>query len=464
MSLRFKYLTLGAVALLILSIYVFLGGGNASLLANAQGGPPPAPPVTTMTVSPESVEVWSDFSARLMAVDQADIRPRVGGEIMQVHFKDGDVVRKGDRLFTIDTRPFRATLAQTNAALVAANTNLDLKKIELQRAKKLIESRAIPQRVYDERVNAYSVAKSTKDGAYAAHQKARLDVEYANVLAPISGRTGRVELTAGNIVNAGANAPLLTTIVSDTHIYADFEVDEATYVDLVRQGLVGGDATLPVHLFLTGSEEPDYVGDVYNFDNRIDAASGTIRARAKFANDRGLLVPGMFANVAIQAAGGGQQIVVPERAIGTDQDRKFVYIVNDQNMSEYREIKIGASADNGRIVLDGLSDGDVVITEGIVRIQPGMPVNTGAPNKAAVEPEPEQMQESDPMPLLEEKAPEAVAVEDSAVDEAVSETSPEAEPSQSRFLDSSGAEISPASDELVEPQTSVPTSAEEVAE
>lgn len=434
MSSRFKLFVFGAVTLFALAIYVFFSGGEGAPSANAQGGPggmPPPPPVTTMTVQPQHVEVWNEYSSRLVAVDRAEIRPRVAGTITKVHFKDGDMVEEGDSLFTIDVRPYRAAMAQANALLVAANNDLKLKKIELERAEKLIESRAIPQRIYDERVNAYNVAKATREGAYATLESARLNVEYANVEAPISGRTGRVELTEGNVVVNGVNAPLLTTIVANDFIYADFDVDEASYVALVRNGLIRSDASLPVQLFLSGSNLADYEGEIFNFDNRIDTGTGTIRARAKFANDDGALIPGMFVRVAMQSVGGGEQIVVPERAIGTDQNRKFVYLVNNQGMSEYREVNIGASTEGGRIVLNGLNAGDTIITEGIVRIRPGMPVNTGqapmyAPPPAA------QVQEEVAKPLLEE------AVE--TVEQVEGEQEEDVE-GESRFLDSSGAVV-----------------------
>lgn len=446
MSSGVKFLSIAVLTIIAVGAYMVFGAGQGKAPANAQGGAmmggaPQAAPVTTIRVEAQPVEVWNNFSARLTPVDRAEIHPRVSGTITKVHFKDGDSVKKGESLFTIDSRPFRASVGQSNAALVAANTDLKLKTIELERAKTLIKSRAIPQRVYDERVNSYNIAKATREGAFATLEKARLDVEYANVRAPISGRTGRVELTEGNVVTAGGNAPLLTTIVSDSHVYADFEVDEATYVALVRAGLVGGDTALPVHLFLTGSTKADYQGEIYNFDNRIDPASGTIRARAKFSNDDGALIAGMFASVSIQGAGGGEQIAIPEKAVGTDQDRKFVYIVNDDNMSEYREIKIGAATEAGRIVLSGLSEGEVIITEGISRIRPNMPVDTGKAAKpdSALDAPPAK----DAMPLLEDMknaAPEEEAQDAAGKDPQV------APKKESRFLDSSGAEVTPEAD------------------
>jgi multidrug efflux system membrane fusion protein len=321
----------------------------------------PAAAVTVQTLREQNVRLWSEFSGRLQAVDSAEIRPEVGGRITEVRFEDGQYVHQGDVLFVIDPEPYKAALSRAEA-------NAEFAKTEFARAAGLVQSQAIAQRVYDERAMASRVAD-------AELVRARVDYNRAYVKAPISGRAGRAELTVGNLVQTTPNAPLLTTIVSNRNIYADFEVDEQTYLDAVHDGAVArqSEQTIPVELTIP-SETRIYRGQLSSFDNHIDTVSGTIRARAKFPNPDGTLLPGMFVSVKIGSEKEKPVLLVPERAIGVDQNKKFVYTVGSDNKVAYREVSLGGSVESERVVLTGLKAGDRVIVDGTLHVRPDMMV------------------------------------------------------------------------------------------
>ena len=357
--------------------------------------PPMATPVTVVTVKTAPVEVWSSFSARTRAVNQADIRPEVSGRITEIRFQDGQQVKAGDILLVIDPRPYQAALEHARAAVTTAQTNASYAQTELGRADAMIKTQAIAQRLYDQRANEQRVANAAVQSAQADVDVAALNVEHAFVRAPISGRAGRTELTVGNLVEAGPNAPLLTSIVSTGAIYADFEVNEQTYMQAIH---ANGDATpadqrhIPVQL-TAGEGGKVYNGTIYAFDNHIDSTTGTIRARARFANEDGALVPGMFVSVRLAGAQPAQALLVPQQAIGTDQDKKFVYTVGADGKAVYDALTLGKAVGEQQIVLSGLKDGDRVIVDGVQHVQPGAPVTATAalltgqpPAAAAVQP------------------------------------------------------------------------------
>lgn len=360
-------------AILLLATFYFINddGGQAS----ASGGQlsTQAMPVETTIMNSSDVEIWKNFSGMVVAVDRAEIRPQVSGIITEIRFKDGQQVEKGDVLIVIDPRPYEANLEEAQAALNTAIANANLAEKEYQRAKKLIETDAIARSMLDERVNNREAAAALVKGAKAAVANAQIDMDYAYVKAPISGKVSRAEITEGNLVESGSSAPLLTSIVENDRLYVDFEIDENTYLSTVQAS--GAEAgQVPVVVKVPGSEK-EYKGYVDSFDNRIDPGSGTVRARALFHNDEHILLPGMSVKVLMGSPAQKDRILVSERAIGTDQDRKFVYLIED-GQATYREIKIGESVDGQRVVLSGLNSGDEVITEGIVRIRPGMPVTS----------------------------------------------------------------------------------------
>jgi membrane fusion protein, multidrug efflux system len=323
----------------------------------AQGGPPPGPvPIPVMTVQLEPVQSWSQYSGRLTAVNSAEIRPRVGGPIEKVLFAEGELVSAGKVLFQIDARSYRAVLAAADAALTLARQ-------ERTRAEKLRGTVAFSQNLLDLRLAEEKAAQS-------AVTLAQLNLDYTEVKAPFAGRMGRAELTAGNLIETNMGAPLLTTIMAQSPIYAEFNVEEATY--LAVRGTPS--AQLPVILRLDTAEAGEFHGTLHAFDNRIDATTGTIRARAIFDNPEGLLVPGMFASVRLGNPP-QERLAVPESVIGTDQNKRFVYVVGTDSTVQYREIKTGGTASGGlRLVKAGLETGDRVIVSATQKVQPGMAV------------------------------------------------------------------------------------------
>lgn len=340
--------------------------------SEAPAAVPAAVPVTVQTLAAQKVRVWSEFSGRLQAVDSAEIRPEVGGRITQVMFEDGQAVNAGDVLFVIDPRPFEAAVARAKANLATAKSNVIYSKIELDRAASLVNSQAFAQRTLDERANASRVALASVDAAEAELKQASIDLEHAYVRSPITGRASRAEITLGNLVQPGPNAPLLTTIVANQTIYADFEVDEATYLQRIR-GIAAkreDERRVPVKLSLQGDTGRVFDGTIYSFDNRIDVATGTIRARAKFDNADGLLLPGMFVTVRLADAAEREVVLVPDRAVGFDQSKKFVFVVGADNKVGYREVELGKQVQAQRIALKGVEPGDRVIVDGVQHVRP----------------------------------------------------------------------------------------------
>lgn len=330
-----------------------------------------------MVVEQKPVQIWQSFSGRLEAVDYVEIRPQVTGTIKDIKFADGQIVNKGDVLLIIDPAPYEAAANQAKADLQSARDQATLAQKDLARAQDLIKTGAIPKRVLDERQSGAQVTKSAIAAAAARLDQAKIDVDRAYVKAPISGRIGRAERTIGNLVQAGPNAPLLTSIVSSDGIYADFQVDEETYLKYVRgEGAAdaAAESQVPVRMTLNSDKATVYQGRVQSFDNRIDTTSGTIRARALFPNENGRLLPGMFATIEMGGAGTQDSITVPERAVSTDQDRKFVYVIGADKALAYREITPGAVVEGQRVVLSGLKPGEIIVTEGLIRLRPGMKV------------------------------------------------------------------------------------------
>jgi multidrug efflux system membrane fusion protein len=351
------------------------------------GGMHQAMPVITATVESKPVYIWKNFSGRLSAVDYVEVRPQVSGKIQEIHFKDGQRVNKDDVIITIDPRPYEAAANQAKAAVKSAENSSSLASKEARRAETLAKTSAVSQKILDERINNERVARAAVEEAKAALEQTQINLDYASVKAPISGRLSRIEITEGNLVQA-ATAPILTTIVSDEGIYADFDVDEQTYLSHIRQmaKTQQDEAKIPVRIQIGENGQNDgYEGFIYSFDNRIDPASGTIRARALIPNKDDSLLPGMFARIDVGSAQAEDRIVITDKAIGTDQDRKFVYIIDENGQTAYREVHLGSSIDGGHVITDGLKEGDVIITEGIVKIRPGMPVTPKTDEQAAHE-------------------------------------------------------------------------------
>lgn len=384
---RFKTLLLAMAGLSMIGALAAAAFEFSGRTARAEAAPaaPPAVRVSVATVERREVVRWEDYSGRLEAVDRVDVRARVAGQVEAVHFREGGLVAKGDLLVTLDQAPYRAAVARAEAEVARAEARAAFTARELGRANKLSESGNIPLREVDTRANAHREADAALRAAKAALETARLDLSYTEVRAPVAGRVGRAEVTPGNLVAAGADAPVLTTLVSVSPIYARFDASEATVMAALAEVRGGGADALsriPVEMSSSGGGAP-VAGRVQMIDNRVDAASGTIGVRAVFDNPDGLLIPGQFARMRLGQAAAHPELVVSERAVGTDQDKKFVFVVGDDDRAQYRAVVLGPAVDGGRIVASGLEAGERVIVNGLQRVRPGVQV---APEAVAMAP------------------------------------------------------------------------------
>jgi len=364
---------------LALAVAAALGGGYAYFYAPVKASQKPAaapmaPPVSVATALEKQIVEFDEFSGRLEAIDKVEVRPRVAGFIESIHFAPGAMVRKGDTLFVIDPKPYAAEVARAEAQLASAQAKLALAASELARAQRLLDDRAIAQREFEGRVNAQREAQAAIQSAQAVLDSARLNLGYTRVTAPISGRASRAEVTVGNLVAAGANGPALTSIVSTSPIYATFEVDEHTYLKYAGRAHGRGARQLPVLLGLANEQGYPRKGAIEFVDNRLDPQSGTIRVRAVFDNADGVLTPGMFARLKIGAGEAKAAVLVNDRAVGTDQSKRFVFVVGDDNKVAYREVKLGPVVDGLRVVREGLAPGEKIVVNGLQRARPGAAV------------------------------------------------------------------------------------------
>ena len=337
---------------------------------------PPPPQVSVVAVTQRQVQEFDEFTARLEAVDTVAVRARVAGTLEQVHFREGQRVRKGDLLFTIDPRPFAAEVARAEAQLQLARTQAELAASEVVRAEKLLPLQAISAQELDQLRAAARNGEASIRSAQAALASARLNLEYARITAPISGRVSRAGVTPGNLV--GVAEPVLTTIVSVDRVYAYFDASEATYLKYVRAARAGTrpssrEVANPVLMGLSNEDGFPHKGAMDFVDNRLDPATGSIRGRAVFDNRDGRFTPGLFARLKLIGSGSYEATLVPDRAISTDQTRKIVMVVGADNLVQPREVKTGALIDGMRVV-DGVKAGETVIVDGLQRAFPGAPV------------------------------------------------------------------------------------------
>lgn len=362
-----------------LALVVLLSAGAGAYYigsANADDAPqeaPPAPAVEVTTLAPQEIRSWDSFSGRLTPVESAAIKPLVSGTIQQVLFDEGQLVSKGDPLFVIDPRPHQASLKRAEAQLATARSRAKLAQDELSRSEQLVASKLVSQSIFDTAVSNHQVAQAAVLEAESALSQAKLNLEYAHISAPISGRVGRAELTVGNVVDTGASAPTLTTIVADDQLYAEFNVNEQSYIQSVRA--TQDQQEMPVELTLAQDNSVVYHGHIHAFDNRLDPSTGTIRARAIFTNIDGVLTAGMFANVRLGSATAQATLLVPERAIGTNQSKKFVYVIDENNTAHYREITLGDHYQGQRVAIAGVTAGERIVVNGLSHIRPNTVVN-----------------------------------------------------------------------------------------
>ena len=367
---------LSALGAMLLS--VLLVGCDNSVAQNAA---PPAPAVSAADVVVKSISQWDSFNGRIEAVESVQLRPRVSGYIDKVNYTDGQEVKKGEVLFTIDDRTYRAALEQAQANLARAKTQASLAQSEANRTDKLINTHLVSREEWEQRRSAAVQAQADIRAAQAAVDAAQLNLDFTKVTAPIDGRASRALITSGNLVTAGDTASVLTTLVSQKTVYVYFDVDESTYLhyqNLARsgQGASSNHTALPVEIGLTGEEGYPHQGKVDFLDNQLTPSTGTIRMRALLDNSQRQFTPGLFARVRLPGSAEFKATLIDDKAVLTDQDRKYVYIVDKEGKAQRRDITPGRLADGLRIVRQGLNPGDKVIVEGLQKVfMPGMPVN-----------------------------------------------------------------------------------------
>ena len=365
--------TLAALGVLTAGVVAY----RTSVAQTPNPGAPQAMPVSVATVEAVDIATWDEFSGRLEAVERVDVRSRVAGAVQSVHFTEGALVKRGDLLLTIDPAPYAADVDRAQAQVVAAKARLNYARSEGERAKRLWEESAIAQRELDERVNAQAEAEANLRAAEAALQASRLNLSYTEVRAPVPGRVGKLEVTVGNLVAAGPGAPVLTTLVSVTPIYASFDADEQVVAQaLAELKTAGSDARsklehIPVEMGIASTDGTPLRGHLQLVDNQVNAKSGTVRVRAVFDNPGGTLMPGQYAKLRMGRAKTTSALLVNERAVGTDQNKKYVMVVQPDNTAAYREVSLGAAAQGLRIVNSGLKEGDRIVVSGLQRIRPG---------------------------------------------------------------------------------------------
>ncbi|WP_320710662.1 efflux RND transporter periplasmic adaptor subunit [Enterobacter sp. 302C9] len=367
---------LNALGVMLLS--VLLVGCDNSVAQNAA---PPAPAVSAADVVVKSISQWDSFNGRIEAVESVQLRPRVSGYIDKVNYTDGQEVKKGEVLFTIDDRTYRAALEQAQANLARAKTQASLAQSEANRTDKLVNTNVVSREEWEQRRSAATQAQADIRAAQAAVDAAQLNLDFTKVTAPIDGRASRALITSGNLVTAGDTASVLTTLVSQKTVYVYFDVDESTYLhyqNLARsgQGASSNHTALPVEIGLTGEEGYPHQGKVDFLDNQLTPSTGTIRMRALLDNAQRQFTPGLFARVRLPGSAEFKATLIDDKAVLTDQDRKYVYIVDKEGKAQRRDITPGRLAEGLRIVRQGLNPGDKVIVEGLQKVfMPGMPVN-----------------------------------------------------------------------------------------
>jgi len=373
-----RRLAMAGVSILAAAVLTACSGSQAET-----AGPPP-PQVSAAPVLVKPVSQWDDFSGRVEAVQSVELRPRVSGYIDKVNYVEGDEVKKGDVLFTIDARSYQAEYDRARAELTRARTQATVARSESERAKKLSEQQAISTESWEQRRAAADQAGANVQAAQAALDAAALNLEFTKVRAPIDGRAGRAMVTAGNLVTAGDSASVLTTLVSLDTVFVYFDADEGTflrYAQMARKGERPSerDSELPVKVGLSGEEGFPHTGKVDFLDNQVTRSTGTIRVRALLDNADRAFTPGLFARVQLLGSGEFQAMLIDDKAVLTDQDRKYVYVVDKEGKAQRRDIQLGRTAEGLRIVQKGLAAGDRVIIDGVQKVfMPGMPVQAKA--------------------------------------------------------------------------------------
>ena len=341
------------------------------------------PPVTVAQPTKRTVTDWDEFTGRFDAVEEVQVRARVGGFVTSVEFRDGAFVNTGDLLYVIDSRPFEAVAEQADGQLADARAKAELAKRDLDRGLALVQTSAVSEQLVDQRRQALQAAHAAETVAEGALKAAQLNIEFTHVVAPIGGRVSRHLVSVGNLVSGsdnGGSSTLLTSIVSLDPIYIYFDIDEATYLKYNRLFFEGKrpssrDNPNPVQVALTGETKPSHDGKVDFLDNRLDVSTGTLRGRAVIPNKDFSILPGQFGRVRLIASAPYEALLLPDTAIATDQSRKIVFVVKDDDTVEARAVTLGPLDDGLRVVREGLKPEDRVIVDGLQRARVGAKVN-----------------------------------------------------------------------------------------
>ena len=373
MTTRFLFCALRPFPISVVALVILSGCGG--------GGPPQFPPpgVNVAAVVKKSVTEWDEFSGRIEAVESVELRPRVSGYLAGIHFHEGGEVSKGALLFTIDNREYRAAEQSASANTARAAARVGVARTELARAEKLALVKAASTEELEQRRGELQQAMADRDAAEAQQRQAALNVQFTRISAPITGRIGRAEIRPGNLVSPGTT--LLATLVSQDPVYVSFEGSERLYLKyqkLAREGSRSSSREVrnPVRVGLANEDGYPHTGEMVFVDNRLDPATGSIRARALLPNKDGLFTPGLFARVQLLGSGSQDALLIHERAVLTDQDRKFVYVVSAGNKTVRKDVTLGPQIDGLRVVASGLAEGDLVVINGTSKIfMPGQPVN-----------------------------------------------------------------------------------------
>jgi multidrug efflux system membrane fusion protein len=363
-----------SLALVFLVFTTLAAAGCSSGEAENAPASPAAPEVTAARVLFDVVRDWAEFTGRLEPVEHVELRPRVGGYVESMDFDEGALVEAGKILFRIDARPFRAEVDRLDAELERAAAELELARSFAARDRRLFEQNATSREEFEQSAADAAVAEAELAAVSAALEFAELELSFTEVKAPIAGRVSRAIVTAGNLVEPST---VLTTLVSISPVYAYFDIDEQTYLKSV-----GPNGSADVHVGLIDEDGYPHRAKLDFVDNQVDAGHGTIRARAVLDNSSGRFTPGLFARIRLVSPNAFEAAFVDDRAIGTDLGRKFVYVIDENNVVHYRGIETGRAIDGMRIVTSGLTADDIVIVNGVQRVRPGVPV---APTRVAMD-------------------------------------------------------------------------------
>ena len=380
-----KFGSMARVAVLV-PVVVLAGCGQSQ---QQQGAAQPPPTVAVAKPVQRTVIDEDEYVGRFVALSSVDIRSRLSGYLSAIHFTDGQMVKQGDLLFTIDRRPFEIALEQMRANLAQARANLAFAKADLERGQSLLQNKTITEQTYDQRTQAKNVAEASVAAQEAMVHSAELDLDqYSELRSPVDGKIGDRRVSVGNLVTGGTggNTTLLATIVSVDPIRFEFTFDEASYLRYQRfAGKQGGgvDGGVAVSLKLLDEKDFEHTGKIDFVDNVINQSSGTIRGRAVFHNPNGIFTPGMFGRIRVPGSPPYPALLIPDDAVASEQARKYVLVVDDAGIVRQKYVTLGQLDDGLRVVRDGVVATDRVIVNGLMRVRPGIKVNAREENTPA---------------------------------------------------------------------------------